>query len=192
MRIRIAPPGLIVDGEGFACSVRFRVLGGDLRYDEQDEQGADDMPTSRIILYFSGWHKRSVALTLMSSPPLGAGPGIEQYIDHLARLFAGSRGTEPQRHSLLGPLPAALGMDSPFIIESFRPDWNDETDEMEIEILLIEEDPEIVSLTTDPPPVSPDPAPDDVPEPDASLSADERTLIEQFEELDFGPQPEPE
>ena len=82
-------------------------------------------------------------------------------------------------------------MDSPFIIESFRPDWNDETDEMEIEILLLEEDPEIVSLTTDPPPVSPDPAPDDVPDPDASLLPQERTLIEQYETIDFGPQPEP-
>ena len=40
---------------------------------------------------------------------------------------------------------------------------------MAIRIRLLEEDPEVASLTTDPPPVSPDPAPDDVPDPDASL-----------------------
>ena len=99
----------------------FAVGGGDLRYDEQDEQGADDMPSSRVIWYWTGWHPRTVTLALTISPPIGAGQGIEKFVSaRRPPVQRFSRGMEPQRHSLIGPLPAALDMDSPFIIESFQ------------------------------------------------------------------------
>ena len=168
MTIRIEAPGLWLDGVAYIASpVRLSPEGGELEYDEQREQA--DEPTSVTEFVFTGWGPRWFVLTARLIEPVRGG---EVRYQALAALVAAGRGPEPQKHTLLGALPRAMGLDSPVIIESVLPDDSDDDDSLPVVIRMFELDPERVSLTTAPPPSPDDPDTSEPPPADPLTDAD--------------------
>ena len=176
VRIRVDDDGLILDDLWVTPMAALSQRGGELRYDEQDEQAGDE-PTSKVVWQWTGWKVRRFVLraTLLSRHD-------ERDLHYRALALiteAYHGGMEPQRHQLEGPLALALAVDSPVIIESLEIDQPLVGNTIDVTIDLFEEDPETVSLTTAPPPSTP--AGDDG-TPDADLLGDDtETTVEEFE-----------
>lgn len=184
MTINIVSPGLIVAGSTIAGQVDTEVGGGDLVYDEQRLAGSLQ-PTSEIEDAYDGWTRRrlSVSIYLARQVPSGSlGPYAALA---LLRRVARGAGEEPEEHTIIGPLADALRFDVPWVSAgepSVRAGLN-----IEVTLRFLELQPDAVSANAaafDPGSDAPDDPAD--PDPDDSLTDEQRARIEEFELGDDG------
>ena len=182
MNIQIERRGLVIDGTRYPCTVRQRMGGGDLRLDVQAERGGTE-PSSLVVYEYDGWRARRLSLSIQVSSDAPAG-GADIRAALSAVLHQASRsGPEPQLHDLGGTMLRAAGATgSPWLVAS-DPDWTDdgETDELSLEVELIEFDPEIATLRRAQAPAAPRPDPD--PAPDDPTTEAGRQRAEQLEQV---------
>lgn len=185
MTIRVGRDYLFLDGDPYFARVALTTSGGKLRLDQQDEEDGDTAPTSKVTYIYSGWTPRRAQLVLkLTRPQRENQAGLPR--DAVARLKVASRGMDPERHTVLGDDFEAIAWDSPAVIEHMTESkGTGDHDSWNVTLLLLELDPELVSLRT-----APQPEPD--PPPAVQTTTENRTLIEELEATDFGPQPDPD
>ena len=185
MTIRVDSPGLWLDDvQVIAGPVEFEQDGGDLRFDEQDEQ-VEDEPVSVVNWHFTGWEPRRFRLQARIAEPVRGG---RQRYDYVKLIAGASRGKIPQLHTLLGPHPEALLLDSEVVIESISSKSTTDSDALMLTVRFLEFDPERMSLVTEPDTPDAPGLPDD--EPSVALGTGDLLRIETVE-TEFGPQPQP-
>lgn len=179
MTIRLSPQGVFVDSAVVPCSWVLKFGGGDSRFDKQDRQPGDTA-TSEVTWNWSGFEERDAKLTLAISPAIGRPRGDPARYAHASAIFLASRETTtnqdgetvPMAHTLIGSLPAAMGLDTVFILGTYSEESSDRGDELVVEIALLEFDPEAATVRNQPIPPDPDPEP---PEPEDDITLDAET-----------------
>ena len=152
MTIRIDDPGIWYDGTPVIGQVDLE-QEGELEYDEQAEN-AEDI-TSEVTYQFTGWTPRRFVLSVRIAEPRRGGRERYAHVKAFNKAYRGGN-PNPIKHTLLGDMAEAVGLDSPVIIEGFRTTESTEDDSVYMVLRLKEEKPERVSLTTAPLPDDPD------------------------------------